>query len=93
MVRPAAEAGGEDAAEGGRLGGRAGLPVGRQRPGGDVNGVDDVRRDGEGDVSEDRRGRAEDDGPREASRVLISSDRGENNTCWMKLFIPAAFCE
>ena len=77
MVRPAAEAGGEDAAEGGRLGGRAGLPVGRQRPGGDVDGVDDVRRDGEGDVSKDRGWGAEDDGSREAPRVRISFDRGE----------------
>ena len=77
MARPPVEAGGEDAEEDVRLGDRAGLPVGRQRLGGDVEGVVDVRRDGEGDVSEDRRGGAEDDGSREAPRVPISSDRGE----------------
>ena len=77
MARPPVEAGGEDAEEDVRLGDRAGLPVGRQRLGGDVEGVVDVRRDGEGDVSKDRGWGAEDDGSREAPRVRISFDRGE----------------
>ena len=79
MARPAVEAGGADAAEDVRRLGdwAAGLGVGRQGLGGDVEGVVDVRRDGEGSVSEDRGGGAEDDGSREAPRVGLSSGGGE----------------
>ena len=91
MARPAVEAGGEDAAEGVRLGDRAGLPVGRQRLGGDIESVFDVRRDGEGYVSKDRGGGAEHDGSREAPRVRISSCRGEKASVLTEKFFKAVY--